>query len=482
MTNEIQKIFTSDKSDWFIETDNNLRIWNAELVHTFWSLVRTHKIEKDDYYFENFVFPSFSKNGLAQLSVSQNYFVEVFSNEQKIIDKPVSFINCRFLGDTYFLGEMPHIIPYPKANINFVNNLKFENCRFDQEFRFQSQKVNGDFVISNCNFYGETVINSCTFGSRLSINYCHFNNRFLYHGNFHSKIASMGSNVFEKLVQMNLNIFEDSFSINTAEFNNKIGFESNTYKAYSYIVDVHLNHQSSFKNENYRNFSFQDIDFSSKNHLFENISLNNDDFLLFRNLTFPKTAIIRNSDCNKIKFLDSDPSEVKFSSCNWDLGERLVILDEKELKNYDNLSELKNLEHLYRQLKKNFENDKDWELAGKTYVSEMLFRKLRLYKEKNYFSWFIYWFYDFFGGYTQNYIRPIIWFCVFTTIIFPLYYLFFECHCNYNSIFIKSFAASIPLLKTDLQYSNWWIHSFQSIISTILMTFFILALRKRFKQ
>jgi hypothetical protein len=152
-----------------------------------------------------------------------------------------------------------------------------------------------------------------------------------------------------------------------------------------------------------------------------------------------------------------------------------------------------NLENLYRQLKKIFEGNKEWELSGKAYVSEMYIRKKRLWIEREYVSWLIFSFYDFFGGFTQDYIKPLKWYILFTFVIFPLYYLNFDCSqktwlikqlsfCDLEQAFQKSIASSFPFINTNLIYENWWIKAIQTFICGILLTFFILALRKRFKQ
>src|SRR5690606_36402709 len=184
-----------------------------------------------------------------------------------------------------------------------------------------------------------------------------------------------------------------------------------------------------------------------------------------------------------IFFTGSDIANLNFSSCNWNANYRLLMKDELEKK-----EDLKSLENLYRQLKKVFEENKDWELSGKAYVSEMYIRKKRLWKEKNYLSWMIFSFYDFIGGFTQDYIKPLKWYFLFTFIVFPLYYLNFDCRnrtfiiaefgfCNLEQAFQKSISSSLPFLKTDLVYDNWWVKALQTLLCGIILTFFILALR-----
>ena len=189
----------------------------------------------------------------------------------------------------------------------------------------------------------------------------------------------------------------------------------------------------------------------------------------------------------KVQFINSDLIHPNFYSCEWNSSNRLIIFNESDY--FKGISELNELENLYRQLKSNFQNSRDWELSGKAYVSELTIRKKRLYLEKKFFSWFLYSFYDKFGGFTQNYLRPFLWYVGFTFIFFPLLYFIIEItitdlggYTILSNSYIKSFAASIPFINTDIIYQNWWVQSFQIVFSTILIAFFILALRKRFKQ
>lgn len=475
-----EEIFSMDKSTWFIEGDNGIRIWNVNLVSTFWSLLKAHKIDKGDFNFENIVFPSCSAGITEQLSHSENYYVEIFSH-LKNINNTVIFKNCRFQGSLNFLGNIAGVTDFPKADITFLKDLRFENCNFEKEFRLQGQKIKGSLYINSCNFFSESYIIMSMFFARIGINNNNFNDKFLYFHNRNAGNVNISSNIFEKHFQLGENTFSSQFSISTAEFNGNVSIYSNTYVTYGSFANIHFNSQSSIKNEVYDNFQFQDLFFSSKNHLFEEIKFSNKGILTIRNQVFPESVIMRNCDCSKMRFLNCDISEVKFSSCNWNLSDRIITLNENEF-NKEEIVDIQKLENLYRQLKRNFENDKDWEMAGKAYVSEMKFRQLRLKLEKNYFSFFIYWFYDFFGGYTQNYTKPIIWFVAFTFLIFPQYYFLYENHNGLRDVYIKSIAASSPWLQTTLNYENWGILAIQKTFSAILLTFIILALRKRFKE
>ena len=132
-------------------------------------------------------------------------------------------------------------------------------------------------------------------------------------------------------------------------------------------------------------------------------------------------------------------------------------------------------------------------MSGKAYVCEMKFRTIRLHDEGQYFSWIIYKFYDYYAGYTKDYSEAFKVVFIFLLAFFPIVYIIFDCknlapiwcvntYCSFTDIYKKNFSASLPPINSELQYNSWWIKSFQTIISTILLAFFISGLRQRFKQ
>ena len=110
-------------------------------------------------------------------------------------------------------------------------------------------------------------------------------------------------------------------------------------------------------------------------------------------------------------------------------------------------------------------------------------RKKRLWKEKRFVDWVIYKFYDLFGGYTQDYIRPLLCLFILSGISTVIYYFM-----DYSVLkaFQRGVKGSIPYLQIDIEkpfYGYWLIwKNIQLVLSGTFIAFFILALRKRFKQ
>lgn len=224
--------------------------------------------------------------------------------------------------------------------------------------------------------------------------------------------------------------------------------------------------------------------------------------LEFENVVFSKHVVFRRLNLSNFSFKESDITELNIRDCIWNNGNRIIINDETQgaLTYHD-------LGGLYRQIKRNYEVNKDYEFAGKAYRSEMLMRRydlfsakkfyLRFIPNKDFWEWLFYWIYGRFSGFTESILTPFF-LLIACIVIYPLMYFSIEVihlmqnwDCNFfESLNIvrfepylrNSLTNSLPILKNNSISNNWWSDLTQKIISSILLVFFVLALRKQFKQ
>ncbi|CAL2103691.1 conserved membrane protein of unknown function [Tenacibaculum sp. 190130A14a] len=191
------------------------------------------------------------------------------------------------------------------------------------------------------------------------------------------------------------------------------------------------------------------------------------------------------------------PKDLRFEECSWAGTRRLVLWKEHtifRLWNRNN-SHFKNYIERYRQIKLNYASFQEWELSGKAYRSEMYIRQwLAFFEIFNYkkplmipiriIEFLLSSFYGIFSGYTQSITKPFIWLILSTTLIFPFFYS--ECQlielfdCNYSKTLETSAKNTFPFYR--LENDKFWVALTQKIFSSTLLAFFILALRKRYKQ
>ncbi|WP_452230658.1 hypothetical protein [Lacinutrix sp. MEBiC02404] len=478
---ELDNLFKSDKTDWYSENKNGTKTWDISKLDHFWNMIKIHKILKNDFKFDGFVFPSFYRTNPPLLNANAIYFHEVFGSGGLFINTRVIFSNCRFSGP-FIIPNL--IIPDYKTSplVIFKSDLTFEDCVFEENFKIQYTSIHGDFTISSCIFRNEFSLTNCQLFKKSNLNFNLFEQRLLLHGNTFNDNTNLSENNFNGLCQIGSNKSINLFSIISSTFNKEVRMYNNNYLKTFTLASTKFEDNVLIHRESFVNGGFSNLEFLGKKSLFRDISIKENQVLKLRNIFFQDNFYFFRCDCNNIVFMESNIVKPIFDSCKWNITHRLLIKDETDLK-FINTSNYLKLENIYRQLKKNFDGQKDWELSGYAYISEMEMRKNRLLHERKYASFFIYWFYGFFGGYTQNFLRPIISLAILTLVCTIVYFLI-----DYNVInaLERGLKGSIPYIeiRENEPYPRYWLllKNIQLILSGTFLSFFILALRKRFKQ
>ncbi len=438
----VKNYFQESKENWYdIEiselTTKELKSWRPNEVKTFWKLIRLHTkkeaLKTKELNCRGFHFPRFEGvfnqliNNRAHKLVSGNFWE---SGEEISFYCEVEFSQAIFEG----YGDF--------KNCFFYKNVSFTNSVFHDSFNFMNAK-----------FYEDVSFSFVTFKKDCGINF----SRAKFKKSCNFRITNFEGEA---------NFTETSFSsadFSFCEFSSSTCFVRNIFDK-----EIDFNNTKFIKNEL--------ILFSDINQINESV--------LFVSNTFNENTIFRRVDMKNVCLSQSNIEIVKFEDCSWnEKGGRIVLLDEKKIPSTEE-GKLGQLELIFRRLKKNFSNNKYWEQSAKAHFSEMLMRQKSLWKENSIFEWLIYGFYNMFGG-TQDFKRPFFILFISTTLIFPLIYsdwcFLTSCEWDWNPL-RKSIDAAIPLFKPSLEYKYWGIRYLQTFFSTILLTFFILALRKRFKQ
>jgi uncharacterized protein YjbI with pentapeptide repeats len=421
---------------------------------------------------------------------------------------------------TYFWGKIRELY-VKKSNFNFrgYHFPRFEQNRFEKD----SGLVKPKLFSEDCNFWlkGQSlelfeicVFCDCTFTDVTSFSHVTFHERTYFDRAKFLKYSDFALAQFKKGVSFAGVHFHDLVRFSHAIFEDKSQFK---YCIFDYDVD--FSRIQFYKGPNFRNAEFRrNTDFTRTN-FHEEIRFGKSNFsekfstkfieinrglnerenmpppeFDFYNIIFPPSVELINIDLTKTKFRLCDITKLRLIECTFvDQKHRLVLFD--EVREFDRLEETERrysrASVLYRQLKSNFDNEKNWELAGKAYRSEMhmlrkIFKKEFVQKKgctTATFDLLIYGFYGFLSGFTQSYVRPLILLLASIFIIFPLCFYNLE-NNSFSESIQKSLNAALPYLKVDvngLTYEVWWFKSLITLISTILLTFFIIALRKRFK-
>jgi len=291
-----------------------------------------------------------------------------------------------------------------------------------------------------------------------------------------SGIAKMESNfwerdskaIFEYPVTFQQCIFQGRTDLNNINFKGGVSFRYSKFRDNLSIRNSFL-HSADFRDVVHQKVEIEASQFAQS---FD-----------FTSTVFSDQFVFRRVNLRKVLFWQCDLSNARFKECDWGDDFRIRLYDEKT--RIKTLDDLKGMEELYRQLKRKFDADKDWERSGRAYISEVEMRKTRLWKQKNYYQWFIYWFYGFFGGYTQNLQKPILS-IIGLVMVFSCIYFFID----YNPLYAlqRGIKGALPYLSIDIakddQFNGYWLiaRNIELVLGGTFLSFFILALRKRFKQ
>jgi hypothetical protein len=450
---EMHQYFCSDKTDWYSIDNGGRKIWDAEKVNEFWERIRLNKMERRDYNFDNFVFPKFQMNGYNSKSRKSTFRWDFWDKGQIMeFDGDASFVGAKFLDAALFMA-------------NKFKNVKFIQTRFEDRAGFNHIYCQG----------------------MVQFGHLTFSNTVSFLGSEFSGISASFSSV----------VFEGVADFRQIYFNSRLRFINNRFNARSLFNDAAFNADCEFKhNDGSKTIDFSRVRFFNKalfdgNHFssFKLESINKSEFNIsertfpakpahvnFIDTMFNERCVISNTDLIGFTFINCDISNLSFTRCDWQIKNNRLFTNETGI-------DLKNLEEHYRQLKRNFDSRKNWEMSGFAYVAEMELRQKRLFSEKKYYYWFVHWFYGFFSRYTQDIKRPVV---SFIALILVSSGIFFFMDCSYINALQRGVAGALPYMQIEIDKpfdGNWLIlRNIEFLLGSTFLAFFILALRKRFKQ
>lgn len=449
---ELQKYFCDDKSSWFKINNGGQKEWDDVKVNEFWERIRVYKMNYKDYNFDNFVFPKFQRNGTNTTTRESTFRWDFWDKRQVTdFDKEASFISAKFLGPAIFSS-----VKFEKVTFTltvFEENAQLDNCIFSNIAHFGHFKFQKSVSFLGAKFISSAEFSSIVFGHVSDFRNVVFNSRVRFvNATFH--LRTMFNNVV---------------------FNKDVDFKHNDFKNYLDLSNVQFFKKALFENNNFIRVNIERINKKDFKYLDKTIppfppKIN------FVDSDFNSGFIISNTNLKNISFDNCDVTDLTFKRCDWAIhNDRLVINEVGR--------ELKDSEEHYRQIKRNFDNKKNWEMSGLAYVSEMDIRRKRLWNEKNYYSWFLYWFYGYFSGYTQNIKKPILSIIALISISTLIFYFIDQ---NIVNGLQRSLKGALPYFEIGIEkpFSGYWliIKNVETILGGTFLTFFVFALRKKFKQ
>ena len=211
------------------------------------------------------------------------------------------------------------------------------------------------------------------------------------------------------------------------------------------------------------------------------------------------------ADLKKCFFLNTNLEKVSFFGIDWpEIKGRLAVYDEQKLDEEEKVEKerskersivLVHLERLYRQLKKHYEDNRDYERAGHFHYGEKEMRRKN--PETSFGLSFLLTLYLWFSGYGERLVRPLISTGVLlTTSTFAYLCLGLSPACGKQSLSwmnssdwmtasLYSLQVIFLLRPDDLVLSGLWakaLHTLQSILGPLFIALLALAVRQKLKR
>jgi len=264
------------------------------------------------------------------LDFTQVKNIQVFSssNQVAVVDVPVTFLDCIFMGKVTTNSSVENT----SKNTGFRHSLTFEACDFRQEVNFDNMTVEG-----NVNFTG------AIFRERSTFNNVTFNGRNIYFTAFTS----------EKYFSMQESSVRGAIDFFKGKVKGKISFQSTEFMGIARFSDLDCDGVCDFSLVRFRDdalFTYSNFtgDFRMANSTVQGrLDLNSVEFQanaflveakFFGQVNFSKTSVKGKFDLSQSIFYANPPDFTDFVS----LSPENIIISGAKIVHYENLLPLKN--------------------------------------------------------------------------------------------------------------------------------------------
>lgn len=463
---------------------------------------------KENYDFEGYIFPEnwdWGTDTMTKASFKYAIFLGEVGFQDIIFRGESNFQEAKFLGAASFWGA------------KFVGVVNFEEAEFRGAAIFLSARFGYSATFEGAKFYKEAEFKEARFRRTANFNGVEFNGAVSFSGANFVKEMDFQKTIFNNSAQFDLAIFKDNVNFSGAQFSEKVTFNAATFHGSADFDNVDFKGDVIFSKAKFKKrVNFASSEFLSRSY-FEKTSFEKSASFERGSFLGPKTLFwetkfssdtptyFNNADLRNVTFRDTRLERTTFSGSKFDKvdfmpmefsAQKSFIIGERNHVLYDEIKgeDPKEVKRLYLELKKKAEEMRDYQSAGDFYIGEMEMT----YKTLNFGVRKIligsYWF---FSGYGERYPLALKWNVFFAFLFFPMMYTLTGFKYQRELItdtlqrifhsFLYSLHTFVPLHRFGIYEpaSNFFSVAFtiiESILGPVLITLFLLALRRRFKR
>ncbi len=391
----------------------------------------------------------------------------------------------------------------------FPEEINFEGKKFQEEVNFYSATFSQTARFSNAIFFKRADFSKTTFTKKAFFNWVNFVEHASFgQTDFTGEAYFLGA-TFSQGVDFLGAKFTDNALFLDVTFNNTANFSNANF---AQIVDFSraiFSEGTDFEGTDFRTGCVKFLSSTFKGRsLFT--SKKESDLMFpifsavqevdFRSVSIdpPDSVTFIEADLRKCLFLKTNLQKVNFFGVDWPYIKkgRFGVYDEKKIgeeKREDRPIFLAHVESLYRQLKKNYEDNRDYERAGHFHYGE---KEMRRKNTKTTFGLkFLLILYKWLSGYGESFLHPLFWIGILLCLSMIAYLSFgispkggprliFKNPGDWLQALHYSFRVMTLLRPDDLTPIGGGkvIHTIQSILGPLFIALLALAVRQKLKR
>jgi uncharacterized protein YjbI with pentapeptide repeats len=385
------------------------------------------------------------------------------------------------------------------TDVEFEGDVNFEHSAFAKLANFMSAEFAGRADFSRSFFAEEARFSNATFSGRALFDLAGFGNvaHFAY-----TKFVNLnkrenlhdGSDIGRIKVSFWHATFDKRVDFEGAKFGEGADFSDAKFKEGADFSSALFGKRTSFSGSTFlgRTPFVSGEDEGQKSQIFPGAEI---DFR--RIITDPLDALIfRDANLKKCQFQGTDLRKAEITNATWpEKGGRFRVYDEDVQLPEGATRAWPHIERLYRELKQNYEERRDYERACDFHYGEKEMRRQN--PETSWGLWLWLNLYKWVAGYGERYWRPLLW-AVGLIVVSAALYLWLglrpktgdQTFLNITSPWdwfrsgFYSLRVMTLLKPEDLEPYRYakLVHAFESLAGPILLGLFALALRQRLKR
>lgn len=354
----------------------------------------------------------------------------------------------------------------------FDKEVSFDQATFLQKANFYGATFAKKAFFGKATFMGETNFEGVTFTEGVEFSYTQFTGRVNFFMAKFAKEASFSRATFAQGADFTWVTFAEGVGFSGASFLGKTLF---THRKSEIFHDL----LASLQRPPDPIFSKVEVDFREVN------------------IDPPDAVTFREADLRKCLFLDTDLRKACMTGVEWpQIGHRVGVYDECYALESGENPPWPRIEQLYRQLKQNYEDQRDYERAGDFHYGEKEMRRKN--PETSWGLWLLLVLYWLFSGYGERVLRPILWTLGLSVVCAVAYAYLGDLSLKeatpghptlgksptWGEIAIYSFQATAFFRPQNFVLSAWAkvIYTLQSLLGPLLLGLFALAVRQKLKR